>query len=190
MPIDDEIVQWEMYDIDDNPEHDLYENVVVEFNDITGVEVLYYQLDYTDDDIDDFRGKHPKATYKSPKTTKVRYDITDENKIVEAYGMSADDVLKWLYIPVYTFERDVEDGGEPHIGDVIKARWNDNSYEIIDVTREDNIFQLSKLVYELKCKPYRVQDQKDTDEIIEDPTTTNDPDQEVNYNKNYEDFYS
>lgn len=189
MPIDHEIPEWEMYDIIDNPEHDLYENVVVERNDIFGIEVLYYQLDFDNESIDDFRGKHPKTTYKTPKTTKVTYDITDENKIVEAFGMTADDVIKFIYIPKYTFERDIEMDGEPHIGDVLKARWNDNSYEIIDVTKEDNIFLLSKMVYELKCKPFRVQDQKETDEIIED-AIVNDPDQEKNYSKTYEDFYN
>lgn len=190
MPIDSEIPEWSMYEITENIEHDLYENLAVERNDIFGVEVLYYKLIYDSDDIDNFRGKHPKSTYEDALTTKVTYDVTDENKIVEAFGMTADDVIKFLYIPVYTFQRDIDADGEPHIGDVIKARWNENSYEIMDVTREDNVFQLSKLVYELKCRPFRVQDQKESDEIIIDPVTTNDPDQEVNYSKNYGDFYN
>jgi hypothetical protein len=190
MPIDSDIPQWEMYDITNNPEHDLYENLVVERNDIFGVEVLYYSIDYDGENIDDFRGTHLKEAYPSPPaTTKVTYDTTDENKIVEAFGMTADDVIKWLYIPIYTFQRDVVSGGEPHIGDVIKARWNDNSYEIVDVSREDNIFQLSKLVYEMKCRPFRIQDQKESNEIIID-SDEDDKDKVVNYKKNYGDFYN
>lgn len=186
-PLDDTIPEWSLYDIDENPEYDFYENTVVEFTDIAGIECYYYELDQGSADLDEFRGKQPKPAYKTGKKTKVRIIVEDQEKIVEAFGMTMNDVLSYLYIPKYTFNRDVNTEDEPHIGDVVKFVWNGNSFEVVDVTDEDNTFQLYKPVWELKCRPYRVQEQEGAD-IIEDTST--DLDQEKNYQTDYADFYS
>lgn len=186
MPLDSSKPKWNMYKLQNNPEFDLYENVVVEYNDIVGLEVAYYELDIIDPTVDDFKGKHPMSAYKEPKSTKVSYTPGDEDKIIESFGMTADDIITYLYIPVYTFTRDINFDGEPKPGDVLKASWNGNSYQIVDVTSEDHVFQFSKLVYELKCRPYRVQAQEE-EEIIEDGE---DLDQFHTYETDYEEFYN
>jgi len=159
---------WELHDLNNNPEHDLMESYLVEFTDISGIQIWYYQRDEQKIEIDDIYGepKYQNIEYKSPRLTKLIYDVTEEPTMTTGFGINSEDIIQFASTPKFTWSRDVSGVGMPKPGDVIQTIWNDRSYEIADVHEEENIFQLRKFVWNLILRPYRFSEQSDSAEAI------------------------
>lgn len=158
---------WQLHDLNNNIEHELFEDYIVEFTDIGGIEARYYIRNESDrTEIDDIYGE-PKyqndyfINYRGLpyRTTKVLYDTTEEPTLTDVFGISSDDQIQYAFVPKFTFSRDVSAGYHPKPGDVITTIWNDHNYEVVDVGEEAHIFQLNKMVWEFILRPYRFSEQ-------------------------------
>lgn len=172
--------QWEMYDIVGNVEHDLFDSVIVEYNDIAGIEVYFYILDPSIN-YDTLYGESTEHSYLGPYTTKLVYDTTEELTMTNTFGIVSEDLIQYAEMPKTTFTRDVTASYQPKPGDVVKTLWNDRAYEVVDVSEESKIFQLKKLVWSFILKPFRfsaTDETGHTDGAISpdiDPSTWTDP---------------
>ena len=163
---------WELEHLNDNPEHDLFRDYIVEFNDISGITVSYYMRDNTRP-MDNLYGENTAISYNTVQTTKILYDVTEEATMTNAFGITSEDMVQYAYIPKFTFSRDVSGSREPAPGDVIQVGWNSRSYEIVDVGEEERVFQLKKMIWELILKPYRFSEQSDSARaILKSPDST------------------
>lgn len=169
-----------MYDIVGNIEHDLFDSVIVEYNDIAGIEVSFYILDPSIN-YDTLYGESTEHSYLGPYTTKLVYDTTEELTMTNTFGIVSEDLIQYAEMPKTTFTRDVTASYQPKPGDVIKTLWNDRAYEVVDVSEESKIFQLKKLVWSFILKPFRFSATDETgytDGAISpdiDPSTWTDP---------------
>lgn len=156
--------KWELYDVSNNPEAELYEDYIVEFTDIAGIAIDYYVSMYDDIDADQLYGEpeYQNLYYHNPKRSKMIYEVTEEPKLISTFGMYSEDVLMFGMMPKFTFTRDVSASRDPKPGDVIKTLWNDRAYEVVDVGAETHIFQLHKKVWEFVLKPYRFSEESDS----------------------------
>jgi hypothetical protein len=158
--------QWDMYHPQDgNIEHDLYDSVVVEYNDIQGAKIKYYIRD-ENITMDRLYGESDNTAYLGPYESKITYEITEEPTIADSFGITSIDVIQYGWMPKSTFTRDVSGGYNPKPGDVIQTLWNEKSYEVVDVGAEGSIFHLKKLVWEFILKPYRFSEQSESAEDI------------------------
>jgi hypothetical protein len=164
--------KWNLHDINDNIEWELFEDYIVEYNDISGIELDYYIRDESVTQ-DYLYGEATNIRYLSALRTKGFLEFWEEINITSGWGQYADETVTYLSIPKFTFSRDVSAGYEPKIGDVIKYVWNNRSYEIVMIHEFEKIFQLSKLVYSLILRPYRYSEQgESTKEISSDLNQT------------------
>lgn len=157
--------KWNIHDVNDNIEWDLFEDSIVEYNDISGIEIDYYIRDESVSQ-DYLYGEATNIRYLPAKRTKANLEFFDETQITSGWGQFADETVTYLAIPKFTFSRDVSAGIEPKIGDVIKYIFNERSYEIVMIHKFEKIFQLSKLVYSLILRPYRYSEQGDSAKAI------------------------
>jgi len=171
--------QWSMEHYQDgNIEHDLYDSVVVEYNDIEGTSIKYYIRD-ENIAMDTLYGESVNTNYLGPYESKLTYEITEEPTMTDPFGITSIDVIQYGWMPKSTFSRDVSGGYEPKPGDVIQTLWNERSYEVVDVGAEGSIFQLKKMIWEFILKPYRFSDQSesaqdiswDVDSTLSEPLT-------------------
>jgi len=154
--------KWDMYDISDShPEVELFDSLVTEYNDIGGVKIEYYIRDESIE-MDQLYGESVNTAYLGPYTTKMTYEVTKEDSVTDAFGITSVDMIEYGFIPKTTYQRDVSNTYDPKPGDVIKTLWNERSYEVVDVGEEESIHQLHKRVYEFIMKPYRFSDQSDS----------------------------
>ena len=162
MAIDTSKVSWDLYESqdEDNPEHDLFVQTVLEYNDIAGALVEYY-IRYDADNTDRLYGETPEQIYAVARETKVIYTPTEELSILNAFGITSDETIQYMYIPHATFKRDISDTTDPMPGDVVKTPWNSRSYEIVDVGQEAKIFMFRKHVWELIMRPFRFSEESD-----------------------------
>ena len=176
--------EWELYDIASNVEHDLFEDYVVEFNDIAGIKIQYYIRDESIV-MDDLYGESTNTRYLAPLNTKIMYEPTEEPTMTTGFGIHSEEQIQYALIPKFTFTRDVSGGYHPKPGDVLKTLWSNRAYEIADVNEEEHIFHLKKDVWGFILKPFRFSDQSQSigDSIIgpDDITPFNrDPSSELN----------
>jgi len=165
--------KWQLYDLVNNPEHDLFDSFVVEFTDISGIKVNYYILNTDTIDMDTLYGEATNLSYGSAKVTKVIYEPTAEPTIYKSFGLVSDENIQFALIPKTTFSRDVSSSIEPKPGDIIQTLWNSRTYEVTDVGSEAHIFQLSKMIWELILKPYRYSEQSDSAKsLLQSPDST------------------
>ena len=156
--------KWDLYHIQNNVEHDLFESVITEFTDISGVECLYYIRDRSVK-LDYFYGETDKARTRylvPPKKTRLIYEPTEEPTLTTGYGIYSEEVISFASIPKYTFTRDVSAGYHPVPGDCLITLWNNRAYEIADVAEEEKIFQLKKMIWGFVLRPYRFSEQSDS----------------------------
>ena len=151
---------WNLYNIQDNPEHQLFESLIMEFTDIAGIQVKYYQRD---DSViyDTLYGEHTNTAYLEYKTTKILYEILDEPNLWSSFGMYGGDVIT-AHIPRGTYYRDVNSESSPKIGDAVHIPWydlSDRAFEVCHVDDDDKAFQLKKRVWVLVLRPYRYSEQ-------------------------------
>jgi hypothetical protein len=147
-----------------DPEHDLFESLLVESCDIYGIEVDYYPLDVNN--FDPIYGENQTKQFLGPWQTKVIYKPADEANEFNIFGMIGDEIIDAMQIPQFTFWRDVPGSPYgPNPGDVIHVKWNrsqtgvsglnDITYEVTAVNDTQNTFLALKFSYEIKVKPYR-----------------------------------
>jgi len=155
--------KFNLYEIEENYEHDLYESVLVEFNDIRGIEVEVYILKDTDK-YDPIYGERAIESYEveNMRRTKVSYQPQDETSIVQSFGITSDETVHFMYIPSYTWSRDISPTVAPKVGDVIRTVWNQRNYIISWIDYENNVFNLKKFTYDFICKPFKFGEQSDS----------------------------
>jgi hypothetical protein len=152
--------QWNLYNIENNPEHALYDSVIIEYNDITGFPVEYRKLIANHDEL---FGEDPNSALTAPISTRMTFEPVDETSILDMFGITGDDTMSVVNIPISTFTRDCSgsyadigyDLVVPMPGDVIKTLFNDRNYEVVNISKEGVIHQAKKFVYTLILKPFR-----------------------------------
>jgi hypothetical protein len=161
MGIKDTKPTWQLHHLQDNVEHDLFESIIVEYTDITGIIAKYYIRDESREK-DYLYGEHPATRYFGPYETKLIYEPTEEPTLTTGFGINSEEVISWTSLPKWTFTRDVSAGYHPKPGDAIITLWNNRAYEIADVHEEEKIFQLKKLIWGFVLKPYRFSDESES----------------------------
>ena len=147
-----------------DPEHDLFESLIVELTDIYGIEVEYYPLN--PNFADKIYGEHQNAKYYGPFTTKVIYRPGDEPNLFTIFGDISDELIDAMILPQYSFWRDVKVAPfGPNPGDIIRVDWNKSQtgvqglnvifYELTGLCDTANTFLALKFTYELKVRPMR-----------------------------------
>ena len=149
---------WNLHQLQGNVEHDLFQSVIVEFTDISGIVCKYYIRDESREK-DYLYGENPATRFFWPYESKLIYEPSDEPTLTTGFGINSDDVISWTSIPKWTFTRDISAGYHPKPGDVLITVWNDRAYEIADVHEEEKIFQLKKMIWGFVCRPYRFSDE-------------------------------
>lgn len=176
MGIKDTKPLWNLHHIQNNIEHDLFESIISEYTDISGILCKYYirkkiKMDY-------LYGESVATKYSGPYETKLIYEPVEEPTTTTGFGINSDEVISWASIPKFTFSRDVSAGGyHPKPGDSIITIWNNRAYEIADVHEEEKIFQLKKMIWGFVLKPYRFSDEsksaRDISRFTRSPTDPN-----------------
>lgn len=169
--------KWELYDLNENPEHDLWEDYIVEFVDIGGIWVNYYISNYDTMTKDELYGEplYQNITYSDAGASKMIYEVTEEPALITSFGINSEDMIMFAYMPVKTWIRDISETEEPKPGDVITTPWNNRSYEVVTIKKELAIFELYKRAYNFILKPYRYSEESSSAKdlsINPDLTTT------------------
>jgi len=163
---------WDLTKKETNPEHELFDSLISEFNDISGFPVLYY-IKLDTDKSDYLFGEDPNTNYSDPYLTKVLYEVTEEKSMLDVFGITMDEFIEGVRLSKSVFKRDValkhnQVQREPMAGDVIKFIWNGISYEVVDVGEEERIFQAKKQIYEFILRPYRYSEETDDKILFDD----------------------
>lgn len=173
---------WRLLEItDDNPEYHLYDSVITEFTKISGLPIYYY-VKKESDSVDWTYGEDPNAEYSEPYETKLVYEPTEEQNVLDSFGITSDETIQYMQIPKSVFEEDIgEDYTEkiiPKVGDCVRTLWNNKVYEIVDVGSEQKVFQARKLIWEFITRPYRHSEESDSadDLLFDTPPTSAFPD--------------
>lgn len=172
--------KWELYDLNENPEHDLWEEYIVEFVDIAGIRVEYYISNYDTMEKDELYGEplYQNITYADAVVSKMIYEMTDEPALITSFGIHSEDMILFGYMPVKTWIRDISSTVEPKPGDVIRTLWNERAYEVVTIKKEVAIFELYKRAYNFILKPYRFSEESEEARDISispELTLTDDP---------------
>ena len=167
--------KWELYDLENNPEHKLFEDYIVEFTDIAGIKIEYYIRDEAIE-MDTLYGESVNTKYLSGIESKLLYEPTEEPTLTSGFGINTEESIQYASMPKFMFSRDVSAGYNPKPGDVIKTLWNSRTYEIADVHEEEQIFQLKKMAWGFILKAFRFSEQSVSSKNISvdiDSTLTN-----------------
>jgi len=184
--------EWELHHLQGNVEHDLFESVIVEYTDISGIICKYYIRDESRKK-DYLYGENPATRFFGPYETKLIYEPTDEPTLTTGFGINSEEIVSFASIPKFTLTRDVSGGKlefstkansgwlmnqyHPKPGDCLVTLWNDRAYEIADIHEEEKIFQLKKMVWGFVLKPYRFSDEsesaRDIARFTREPTDPN-----------------
>jgi len=150
-----------LHDLYNNIEHDLFENIVVEYCDIAGIVFDYYIRNEDRIESDTLYGepKYQNILYNAPRRSKFLYEPTDEPALYDPFGVHSEEMIQYAYMPKFTFSRDISAGYHPKPGDGIITIWNDRAYEVVDAYEEIQIFQVQKSMWQFILKPYRFSEQ-------------------------------
>lgn len=173
---------WDLHQLDGNVEHDLFQNVIVEFTDISGIKANYYIRDKSREN-DYLYGEGVASRYFTPRETRLIYEPTEEPALTTGFGINSEEVISFTSVPKWTFTRDVSAGYHPKPGDVIVTVWNNRAYEIADVHEEEKIFQLKKMIWGFVLRPYRFSDESTSARDIFRGTRKPTPDSKFNDRK-------
>ena len=152
---------WQLHHLQDNVEHNLFQSIIVEYTDITGIIVNYYIRDESRRK-DYLYGENPATRFFGPYSSKLIYEPTEEPTLTTGFGINSEEVISWASTPKFTLSRDVSAGYHPKPGDAIITLWNNRAYEIADVHEEEKIFQLKKMIWGFVLRPYRFSDESDS----------------------------
>jgi hypothetical protein len=133
----------------------LFDSTIIEANDIFGIPIEYYVLNFDTDKVDKIYGEDSNDQFNGPYITKIWHRPHDETHLVDMFGIINSEVLESLNIPKFTFSRDVSSTFEPKAGDVMKFLYNGIYYEITHVHEEESVFLTKKLSYNFSAKLYR-----------------------------------
>jgi len=161
MSIQDSKPLWDLHHLYENVEHDLFQSVITEYTDISGIIIKYYIRDESRRK-DYLYGENPATRYFGPYTTRLIYEPIDEPTLTTGFGINSEEVISWASIPKWTFSRDVSAGYHPKPGDSIVTEWNDRAYEIADIHEEEKMFQLKKMIWGFVLRPYRFSDESES----------------------------
>jgi len=172
---------WNLFNQENDCEQQLFQSIVEEFTDIAGFPIKFWMSLPEHDDI---YGEDATNTYAEPVETRLIYEPSEENGIINAFGFQSDDVLQYTMIPKTTFIRDIGttfqtyhpsgDIIQPVVGDVITTLWNNRNYEIVDLGSEERIFMGQKHIWEMILRPYRFSEQSDKAREIHLPPNEDD----------------
>ena len=101
--------EWELLDLREETgdyEHELFESIGAEFVDIAGFPVEIYLM-RRGETLDHLYGEDPLQEYEGPFRTKLSYEPTNEETMMDMFGFSSDDVIQYSEMPKVMFERDV-----------------------------------------------------------------------------------
>jgi hypothetical protein len=161
------IPTWELQHLQGNVEHELFESVIAEFTDISGISADYYMLDPdVNRTMDRLYGETTRTSYLPPRQIKLIYEPTEEITMTNTFGIVSEEMIQYSATPKITFSRDVSAGYQPLPGDVIITHWNNRAYEVVDVGEEEKIFQLKKMIWSFILKPYRFSEDSDMSRTI------------------------
>jgi hypothetical protein len=176
---------WKTYNIYDNPEWKLAESMAVEFNDIAGINAVYYNQDSTVE-ADVLYGETQDKEYTEGKNTKIVFEVGEIPTTYSMFGMIATDQMV-AHIPKATYRRDVSQTNPPKVGDVVvipfyrdvpgitETTTQGRTFELIHVAEDQNIFQLQSLVYSLYMIPYRFSEESDSAADVSSDLSTESP---------------
>lgn len=166
----EDIPTWDLHNLRDNVEHDLFESAICEFTDISGIVAEYYILDpVIQKQADRLYGETTRTSYLlPPKKFKLIYEPTEESTLTNTFGITSDEMIQFAATPKLTFSRDVSAAYQPLPGDVLVTHWNNRAYEVVDVGEEEKIFQLKKMVWSFVLKPYRFSETSDSARDVTD----------------------
>jgi hypothetical protein len=161
--------EWELIDLVDNPEHDLYDSHICELTDIAGFPIKYFVRTSTNTE-DTLYGEDQNESFSEGYETKIIYSPEEETSIIDVFGFTPEDIIQYCFIPKNNFIRDISDlyltDYMPMIGDVIITLWNNRRYEITNISDTQNIFQGKKYVWEFVLKPHKYSEESDSEEEI------------------------
>lgn len=170
---------WELLNLsENNPEYELYKSLVEEFTDISGFPIEYF-VKLESESIDDIYGEDPNAKYTDGYRTKLVYEPTEEENILDSFGITSDELISYMQIPKSIFTRDIEEEYnsdyskntelKPKPGDCIRTLWNNKLYELVETGSEQKIFQARKMIWEMVARPYRHSEESDSaNEMLDD----------------------
>jgi len=160
---------WELLDLKeetDTYEFELFESIMCEFTDIAGFQIEYYLMNA--DNVDHLYGEDQLKGYDGRYRTKLLYEPTNEQSLMDVFGFSEDTTIQYAEMPKAIFERDImeqvderldidydKEERKPRVSDVIKTLWDGKIYEISYVSSGEKIFHGKKLVWSLVLRPYR-----------------------------------
>ena len=153
--------QWNLMDLTpNNPEYNLFESTIMEFNDIQGFPCQYYIKN--SQNFDQLYGEDTLENFLGPFDTKMTYRPNGEINVLNIFGITGDDTIDNIEIPKGTFTRDVSAGYQPIVGDVVRLMWNNKLYEITSMTGENKVFQAQKMIFSFIMRPYRHNEMNDS----------------------------
>lgn len=156
---------WSMYNLINNPEHNLMKSHLCEITDVRGFPVEYRVLQ---SNFDYLFGEDAREVLSQPIPTKIIYNPEEETAILDIFGITGDNTLQYIYIPIEVFERDMTDtyltwyGNVPvvpKVGDVITVTAFNRSYEITNVSKDQTIMLGMKFTYNIIARPFRFSEQ-------------------------------
>ena len=122
--------KFNLYDISNNIETDLFESYIVEFTDIAGIEFDYFIRDEHVTETDTLYGEplYQNTMYGSSHRSKFIYEPTEEATLTTPFGINSEEMIEFAMIPKFTFTRDVSGSSyHPKPGDVVTTIWNNRS---------------------------------------------------------------
>lgn len=163
--------KWEFLNIYNNPEHDLFDSVNMEYADISGFPIKYY-IKIESDNVDDLYGEDTTSEFSSTGyDSKLVYEPEEEISVMDVFGFSPEDALQYGMMPKTMFTRDIaipygDNTLKPMVGDVIITLWNNKKYEVTYIGSEQSIFLGKKMIWEFTLTPYRHSEESDSADVI------------------------
>jgi hypothetical protein len=157
---------WSLYSNEITNEHLLFENLIIEFTDISGTEVYYYQIDPSN--FDPLYGEDPNVPYYHRRVTKMLSPVFGSPDIINIFGMRDDIAVNDMYIPKAIFQRDISETKAPTVGDIIYIPWIDRTLEItwVDDKLDSGIFLNKSFSWQFSVRPFRYSKQNDTADTL------------------------
>jgi len=163
--------EWDLSDLTNNPEHELFDNVNVEMVDIAGFPIQYYVKTLDTASTDTLYGEDTITEYSEGYESKIIYQPEDDVSMIDIFGFSPNETLQFAFMPKTIFTRDVailhlNEELKPQVGDVIVTLWNNKRYELTNVGSEQSVFQGKKMIWEFTLTPYNHSEDSDSAESI------------------------
>jgi hypothetical protein len=129
-----------------------------------GVKLIYYKTDYNID-YDKIYGEDRDRHIERYFPLQGYFILPVEDELVSLFGIEIKDVYK-IYVTKQHFEaasqqsnascdRTAYDPFDPQVGDLIKGKWNNTYYEIIETKDSEGVMLGTKIVWTIFVKIYR-----------------------------------